>query len=143
MFMKEKFSEEYNLILQLNHRKKLICENLFSQFRNSHQSLHDLFYKEYLKSDIYDLIEPSTFKKMTEDYYDEQKIIADTVHDLTYPSTFKDAIEEYYEIQKCIIDNISDFSFNDRLGCSCSSSGYFAIERTMGIYRYLIANSLF
>ena len=118
MFMKEKFSEEYNLILQLNHRKKLICENLFSQFRNSHQSLHDLFYKEYLKSDIYDLIEPSTFKKMTEDYYDEQKIIADTVHDLTYPSTFKDAIEEYYEIQKCIIDNISDYSdtgvFNEK-----------------------------
>ena len=108
--MKEKFSEEYNLILQLNHRKKLICENLFLNFRNSRQSFQNLFNEEYLKSDIYDLIEPSTFKQMIEEYYDDQKAIADTIHDLTYPSTFEEAIEEYYEIQKYIIDNVNDFS---------------------------------
>ncbi len=106
--MKEKFSEEYNLILQLNHQKKVICENLFLNFRNSRQSFQNLSYEEYLKSDIYDLIEPSTFKQMIEEYYDNQKVIADTIHDLTYPSTFENAIEEYYEIQKHIIDNVND-----------------------------------
>ena len=108
--MKEKFSEEYNLILQLNHQKKVICENLFLNFRNSRQSFQNLFDEEYLKSDICDLIEPSTFKQIIEEYYDDQKLIADTIHDLTDPSTFEDAIEEYYEIQKCIIDNVNDIS---------------------------------
>ena len=108
--MKEKFSEEYNLILQLNHRKKVICENLFLNFRNSCQSFQNLFNEEYLKSDIYDLVEPSTFKQMIVEYYDDQKTIADTIHDLTYPSTFEEAIEEYYEIQKCIIDNVDDIT---------------------------------
>ncbi|MCP1223186.1 hypothetical protein [Sebaldella sp. S0638] len=116
--MKEKFSEEYNLILQLNYRKKSICENLFSNFRIAHHSLHNLLLKEYLKPDIYDLIEPSTFKKKIEEYYDEQQIIADTIHVLTDPSTFEESIEEYYEIQKCIIDNAHDFSetstFNEK-----------------------------
>ena len=108
--MKEKFSEEYNLVLQLNHRKKLICQELFSNFRKSNHTYHDHFINKNLEPDIYDLIEPSTFKKLIEDYYEEQKHIADTIHDLTDPSIFEEYIEEYYEIQKCIIDVTQDFS---------------------------------
>lgn len=111
--MKEKFSEEYNLVLQLNHRKKLIYTEMFTNFKKKYQTIHNLLLKEHLKIDIYDLIEPSTFKEIIEDYYDEQRLIADTVHDLTDPSTFEKSIEEYYEIQKRIIDNTRDFPDTD------------------------------
>jgi hypothetical protein len=115
--MKENFSEEYNLVLQLNQRKKLICIELFDNFKKVYQNPPIYTLKDSFKPDFHDLAEPSTFRKIIDDYYEEQKAIADTVRSLTEPSTFTELIEEYYEIQKHIIDS-------DSILCSSSESEF-------------------